>query len=176
VRETPGGREVAATVVRGGQRTTLQVTPERGSGFAMFNGDLPGRFDLERFNRDFRFDMPRIPEFDVQVNMRPGRLGVSLNELDPQLAEYFGVKQGVLVASVRQDSPAARAGVKAGDVITQVNGRTVERSSDVRRAVGDLDDATEATLTLVRDKKEMTVKVALEEEPERPVRRQRYEV
>ena len=46
------------------------------------------------------------------------RLGVQLLPLSDQLATYFGVKDGVLVASVEADSPAARAGLKAGDVIT----------------------------------------------------------
>ena len=47
-----------------------------------------------------------------------GRLGVGIQELTPQLAEYFGTKDGVLVTSVEPETPAAKAGLKAGDVIT----------------------------------------------------------
>ena len=60
------------------------------------------------------------------------RLGVQLMPLSDQLATYFGVKGGVLVASVEADSPAARAGLKAGDVISTVNSRAVSDAGDVR--------------------------------------------
>ena len=57
-----------------------------------------------------------------------GRLGVTVQSLTPELEEYFGAKNGgALVSSVTQDSAAAKAGIKAGDVITSINGRRVSR-------------------------------------------------
>ncbi len=60
-----------------------------------------------------------------------GRLGVTVQPLTPQLAAYFGVKDGLLITSVRDESPAAAGGLKAGDVITTVNGTSVTTQSDL---------------------------------------------
>jgi S1-C subfamily serine protease len=65
----------------------------------------------------------------------------------------------VLVARVRADSPAASAGIKAGDVITTVNGSNVSEVADVTRAVRR--GAGELALTVVRDRKELTLKATL---------------
>ena len=62
-----------------------------------------------------------------------GRLGVSAEAVSGQLATYFGVESGVLVRQVDESSAAAKAGVKAGDVITAVNGKPVKDAGDLRR-------------------------------------------
>jgi len=69
-----------------------------------------------------------------------GWLGVSLQPLTPDLATSFGVKdtKGALVAEVQGDSPAARAGLKSGDVITEFNGKKVDDPSALARAVGQI--------------------------------------
>jgi S1-C subfamily serine protease len=171
VRETPDGRTVVATLIRGTERLTVNVAPEAGADqFARLGRDLEERFNTDEFRRNFRFDIPSIPDFDVHVQTRPGRLGVSVSDLDPQLADYFGARGGVLVTSVRPDSPAAKAGVKAGDVVTRVNGRPIDGPADLRRGIGDVDDAADVTLTIVRDKKEQTLKVTLERAERRPGR------
>ena len=84
------------------------------------------------------------------------RLGVSVQELSPELADYFGAKTGgALVSSVTKGSAAEKAGLKAGDVITSVNGDRVNGGRDLIR---ELEDATgDVTLGVVRDKKEITV-------------------
>ena len=90
-----------------------------------------------------------------------GRLGVQVNELTPQLAEYFGVKDGgVLVSSVTGDSPADKAGVKAGDVITSLNGGRVRDGDDLIDQLREKEG--EVTVGILRDKKESTVKATLE--------------
>jgi len=87
------------------------------------------------------------------------RIGVSTQQLTKQLADYFGVKDGgVLITSVNEDSPAAKAGLKAGDIITAIDGEKVEGSGDVSRAINKKEDG-EVTLTVVRDKNTRTVKV-----------------
>jgi serine protease Do/serine protease DegQ len=113
---------------------------------------------------NFDFDMWRGP-----ASPR-GRLGVQLGELTPQLAEYFGAKDGgVLVSSINQGSPAEKAGLKAGDVITSVNGDRVRDSDDL---IDELRDAEgrEVTIGILRDKKESTVTATLDQAP-RPARR-----
>jgi S1-C subfamily serine protease len=92
---------------------------------------------------------------------------VSVSDLQPQLAEYFGVKDGVLVTSVAADSPAAKAGVKAGDVITTVNGADVTSPSELRQRTSRLKEGEELSLGLVRDRKPMTLKGTAEGAGER---------
>jgi serine protease Do len=179
VQETPSGRAVQAAIVREGQRSTVSITPRESSGFGFDRLDELANFD------DFRYRVaptpprppaaPRPPSppsppsgwnFDELVGRSGSRLGISVSTLSPQLAEYFGTKEGVLVSSVTDNSAAAKAGVKAGDVITSVNGTTVNDPSDVRRRVTDLSDGDEFTITVMRDKKAMTLK-GKAERPER---------
>jgi membrane-associated protease RseP (regulator of RpoE activity) len=88
------------------------------------------------------------------------RIGISTTELTKQLADYFGIAggQGVLVTSVSDDGPAAKAGVKAGDVITAVDGETVDSTGDISRIVNNKKDG-EVTLTIVRNKSQQTIRV-----------------
>jgi serine protease Do len=66
----------------------------------------------------------------------------------------------VLVTSVRPDTPAAKAGLKTGDVITAVNGKPVTSTRDLISALPDSGSAQEVTLTIVREKKEMTLRTS----------------
>jgi S1-C subfamily serine protease len=189
IQETADGRSVALGITRDGARQTVTVTPEsRGFGFG---GDVLGREiarglrdleprmrdleprlreleprlrDLEPRLREFRFNGPFDFDFDAlpRITSPRRRLGVQLDELTPQLAEYFGASEGgVLVTSVTKDSPAEKAGVKAGDIITTIDGARVRRTEEVidelRDKEGDL------TLGILRDKKESTVKATLED-------------
>ena len=88
-----------------------------------------------------------------------GRLGVRVQDLSEELAGYFGVKAGVLVAGVEAETPAAKAGVKAGDVITAVNGQAVTEPGELRREVAKVEDGKTADLAVTRDKKPLTLKV-----------------
>ncbi len=88
------------------------------------------------------------------------RIGVSTTQLTKQLAEFFGVAdgKGVLVTSVGDDSPAAKAGIRAGDVITAVDGEKIEDSGDLTRALGKKKEG-DVTLTIVRDKNQRSITV-----------------
>jgi serine protease Do len=102
-----------------------------------------------------------------------GRLGAQLSPLTDQLAEYFGAKDGVLVTSVESESVAAKAGLKAGDVITTINGRTVENPREVSQELRDAgNDGKEVEIGILRDKKAMTLKAQIPE-GRRPVRHPR---
>jgi serine protease Do len=173
VQETPEGRAVQAVLLREGQRTPVTVTPEGGSRrlFERLDDDL-GDFRFNVTPRAIRPPTPPNPpsppsifRFDELLG-RAGALGVTVDTLSTQLAEYFGVKEGVLVTSVSDNSAAARAGVKAGDVITSLNGSAVNEPADLRRRMQNLNDGEEFTLQVMRDKKAVTLKGKVER-PER---------
>jgi serine protease Do len=88
------------------------------------------------------------------------RIGVSTMELTKQLADYFGIAdgRGVLVTSVSEDGPAAKAGLKAGDVITAVDGEAVDSPGDVARVIN-RKKGGEVTLTVIRNKSQQTFRV-----------------
>ena len=90
----------------------------------------------------------------------------------PQLAEYFGAKDGVLVTSVEADSPAGKAGLKAGDVITSIDGKPVTEPSTLIDAVRSADDGAVVTIDYLRDRKQASSKATLPAS-EKPARRER---
>lgn len=174
VQETPAGRGVPAVLLREGQRTTVTVTPTDSGRFS-----FEGLEDLADWGRDFKYRVapriatpptppapPKAPTppsfvFDGLLN-RSTRLGISIDSLSPQLAQYFGTKDGVLVTSVTDDSPAAKAGLKAGDVITGFNGNTTADPSELRRRLQSLADGDEFTIAAMRDRKPVTLKGKVE--------------
>jgi S1-C subfamily serine protease len=167
---------------RGGQRVAVTVTPESSSFGDDFNLRLletptarlarptpvpPSPPAAPRAPRAPSLVSPAMP-FELFGRVRTGRLGVTMEDLDSQLAEYFGVKEGVLVKSVTQDSPAAKSGLKAGDVITAINGRHVYDSSDITRALDRVEGEGEVTIEVMRDRKAQTLKGKLETRDARP--------
>ncbi|MEP6922125.1 MAG: PDZ domain-containing protein [bacterium] len=86
------------------------------------------------------------------------RIGVSTTTLTKQLADYFGVAdgKGVLVTAVTEDGAAAKAGVKAGDVITSLDGEKIEDAGDLARAINKKKEG-DVTLTIVRNKNQKTI-------------------
>lgn len=91
------------------------------------------------------------------------RIGINTTQLTKQLADYFGVREGhgLLVTSVAENSPAARAGLKAGDVITEVDGEKVESSGDLARAINRKNEGA-VNLRVIRERNSMTVSVTPE--------------
>jgi serine protease Do len=91
------------------------------------------------------------------------RVGIASTTLTKQLADFFGVSggKGLLITSVSENSPASKAGLKAGDVITEVNGEKVEDTGDFIRALNQKDEG-DITLTIIRDRSQRTIKVTPE--------------
>lgn len=181
VRESRADRAVTVVVLRAGRRTDVTVSPRGGRlhsfrldgralgdslrGLREFGhefGDLGRDFgDLGReLGRDFSFELDGFPRSSIR-----GRLGVTVQQLTGQLAEYFGVKEGVLVTAVGENTPASKAGVKAGDVLTSVNGRSIATSRDLIRELQDVDGGKEVSLDVTRDRKALTLKATLEDRP-----------
>jgi serine protease Do len=161
VQESAAGHSIPAVLSRNGSRVTVNVTPER-------SDDVRLRLlDNMRVTRPPLPPTPPTPpafdEFPQFFRFAGGRrLGISVESLDDQLAGYFGVKDGVLVKSVEKESAAEKAGLKAGDVITAINGRKIYETSDVNRAVERVDETNDVTLEIMRDKKAQTLKGKLE--------------
>jgi C-terminal processing protease CtpA/Prc len=88
------------------------------------------------------------------------RLGITTQELTGQLADYFGVSDrgGLLVTSVAQNSPAAKAGLRAGDVVTEIDGTRLGNAGELSRALNRRDEG-EVTLTITRERKSRNIKV-----------------
>jgi len=109
------------------------------------------------FNRGDMFD--NDGNFSFAFN-NTRRIGVSTMELTKQLADYFGVTsgKGVLVTSVTDDGPAAKAGVRAGDVITAIEGEEVDSPGDLSRVINRKKEG-DVTLTIIRNKSQQTIRV-----------------
>ena len=173
VRETPAGRRVTIEAIRGGALQRLSASLEPSDDHELTLGDESFRFDVpvppippvpplppldrlfEEGDRGRRFSFR-----DRIVEARPGRLGLSYQELSGQLARYFKVDDGaLLVTEVETDGPAARAGLRAGDVIVKFNGKAVTDGGDLRRTLGEAPSGTDVTVTVQRDGRPVDVKV-----------------
>ncbi len=178
VQETPPGRTVSATIVRDGRRSDVSITPaapqsaRRQDGRPELNADRGVVIDSdklrERIERELgqidglrRFELPEF-SFDFPGSSARGRLGVGVDDLTPQLASYFGAQEGVLVTTVTEDTPAARGGLKAGDVIVSFAGEAVRNRVELQRAVGRAQSDAEVTVGIVRDRKTSDIKIKLE--------------
>ncbi|MFQ5692762.1 MAG: DegQ family serine endoprotease [Nitrospinota bacterium] len=113
VANTAVGKEVKMKVLRGGRETTLKVKV--------------GRLSEEQV---------------ASAGARPGMLGLTLQELTPERARELGLKaqRGVLVRGVSPDSAAARAGIRPGDVVLEVNRQPVSDLNDLRGALSKSDE------------------------------------
>jgi serine protease Do len=92
-------------------------------------------------------------------------LGVYIQDVIPGMEKQLGVREGALVTEVVSNSPAAKAGIKSGDVIVAVNGQKIKDSNDLQMAIMYRKPGERVTLTVVRDKKTINVEVVLEERP-----------
>ncbi len=167
ISEIAPDHNVSLTISRGGSEQQLAVTigkREEGQEIrgllgpsGVFKGEPGGVFKGE----------PRIwkwegtPGADGVFAFGGGRrIGISTMQLTKQLADYFGVAdgKGVLVTSVSDDGPAAKAGIRAGDVITAIDGEKIEASGDISRVINKKKDG-EVTLIIVRNKSQQTIRV-----------------
>jgi len=155
VRETPPGREVKVEISRGGAVQTVMVHVAQRKTPRIEWSDpptMPAHLDIH---------MPELPRTFMQL--RGLILGIEAESIDGQLAQYFGVKDGVLVRSVSRGSAAEKAGIRAGDVITKIEDAHVSTPADISSRLRTLHGKS-APLVLVRDHKELTVTVAVSDD------------
>lgn len=160
VRETPPGREVKLEIYRGGapQTIALRVAVRRAAPAPL----APQTFEhLQEQLRQLQTRMPDLPR--GFMTWRSPALGIDAEALDGQLAQYFGVKEGVLVRSVKKDSPAEKAGMKAGDVILRVDDNRVATPGDISMHLRSPRGGP-AAIVVMRDHHEVTLSVKLDDE------------
>ncbi len=171
IHETPAGRMVALGISRDGQPMQIKVTlGDRGK--ELSNTRIyrmaphimaPNMPDLPEMP-----DMPNMPDFNIYMSGSSASAGAMVDNLTPQLGEFFGVKNGsgVLVRSVEKGSAAESAGMRAGDVIVKVEGEKIDNRSDWRRALR-ARKAGKVAVTVVRDKREQALTLTLPEPKQR---------
>jgi serine protease Do len=162
VRETPAGRQVKITVWRAGAAQTLTATVgenRQGTTTIITPGDGGWNFSMPEIPAMPNIEIPRF-QMSAQ-NPMLGIVGESLAQED-QLAEFFGVQEGVLVRSVKKGSAAEKAGIKAGDVITKIDESKVGSSAEITHVLRGLKSKKTFGLTIVRNRKEMPLTVTME--------------
>ena len=122
-----------------------------------------------------------MPDMDMPVSIvvvhSSVRSGLMVENLTPQLGDFFGAKngQGVLVRSVEKGSGADKAGFRAGDVIVKINGEPIHDSGDFSHALRSRKDNT-ASISVIRDKKEQTITITLPERKQSDLFRESLEM
>jgi membrane-associated protease RseP (regulator of RpoE activity) len=156
ISEVAPDQTVRVSISRSGAEQELSATiAKRTHSFARFDsgGDVA---------KVWKWEGPVISSDNFSFSFgNSRRLGVSTSELTKQLADFFGVPggKGVLVTSVIEEDPAAKAGIKAGDVITSIDGEAVDSPGDISRILNSKKDG-EVTVTFIRNKTQQTVRVA----------------
>lgn len=167
LRETPAGRSVTLLISRDGRQQTITV-------------QLADRSTVEQDAWTQHMIVPAPDDDDTMIVAGPSEhgptagngffgalslgspsVGVQLDTLGSQLADYFGVKdgQGLLVKHVAENSPASRAGLKAGDVITKANGQTMATLGEWMKMLHS-NRGKQVQITLIRNRREQTVTLA----------------
>ncbi|MGH9769078.1 MAG: Do family serine endopeptidase, partial [Blastocatellia bacterium] len=105
--------------------------------------------------------------------VRRGHLGITIQPITSEMAANLGLKdvRGVIINSVEQGSPAERAGLKQGDVITVINGTQIDDSNSLRNIIASAAPGTEMTMTILRDGREQQLRATLGELPNQTSRR-----
>ncbi len=170
--EVAPDHKATVTVLRNGAERSFDVT--------MGKRDLPQFFD-GNYRMENLPPMPRIPavpalprgEFPV---LKDGdaqgffwsaganrQIGISVTSLTKQLGDYFGAAEGkgLLINSVRENSPAAKAGLRAGDIIVEVEGKEVNNNLELIRTINEKKEGN-VNLVIIRDRNRQTISVTPE--------------
>ncbi|HUI77835.1 MAG TPA: PDZ domain-containing protein [Bryobacteraceae bacterium] len=161
VHETPAGHQAKLVVWRNGAQQDLTATVGARKNMVIETPEGPVTFPAMP-------PMPPMPSIEIprfEMTWQNGMLGIEGESLaqHQQLAAYFGVTDGVLVKTVIRNSAAEKAGLKAGDVIVKVDGANVASTREITSELRSVRSRKNVPLTLVRDKKEMTINVNLDE-------------
>jgi serine protease Do len=165
VSETPVGRTAKLGVWRNGSTQMLTATIEEKKGSLIAGAG--GAFAMPDMRQFEELRNMKIPEIDIpsfSMTYQSPVLGIMGEPLahEEQLAEFFGVKDGVLVKAVTKNSAAEKAGIKAGDVIVKVDDTTISSTQNITKALRDARSKKTVTVVVVRQKKEMPLTVTVE--------------
>jgi serine protease Do len=169
IREIPAGRATQLTIWRDGRSQNVNV----------ILGKSEARLAIQQpqgMPGNFKFRMPELPElpdmsglaelrnFSISTGGQP-KLGIDAEDLQGDFGNFFGAPEGegILVRGVFPDSPAAKAGLKVGDVITSVDGDRIRGVGDLREKMLNKHETTSLKIGLLRNKSEMSITVELPE-------------
>jgi serine protease Do len=178
ISEVAPDHQAKLTISRGGSEREITVTIGKRelTKLQAANGRLNNLQEYQSFPELPEFSRIPLPPSAPLSPVRPGesnvfvypgqasrQIGVSVSALTKQLGEYFGVAtgKGLLITNVRENSPAAKAGLKAGDIIVEVEGAEIKGSLDLARTLNEKKEG-EVTLTLIRDRNRQTVRITPE--------------
>lgn len=190
VSEVDPDHQVKLTISRGGREQEITATLAKRPEPKFEEGSFPGMQNFKFEGPDLKNlpqlkDMPELKDMPDLKNMpegsrvwtfpggegrsmvlRSGRsIGVSIVPLTKQLADRYQVSGGALVSEVRDGSAASKAGLRAGDVITEVDGKQIKNQFDIIKAVNDKKDG-DVSVTFIRDGKRQTINVTPEKTKE----------
>jgi len=180
VRRTDPGDSVSIEIIRDDRIQTVEVIiGEREDRDNVWfysddenDEDMLKHFNLEDLDGEANVLIKRLGGHDGDLHIEMfggdhGYMGVQLNSLTEQLGEYFGVDdgEGALISEVKEDSPADEAGLRAGDVIVEIEDDLITSPSDVTGYMRDTDEGDEIRLRVLRDQSPRTFRVTLTELP-----------
>jgi S1-C subfamily serine protease len=167
VRETPAGRTVTIAISRNGM--TQNISVELGDLHSVTVKRMHGR--MRDFGDAYSFVMPDMPNMPPDMPMlHPFRdrhtpaLGIGAEDLTPQLGAFFGApdNSGVLIREVHSGTPAERAGLKAGDIIIQVDGKPVQSLDQLRAQLREKSAQKSVNLGILRKGSTLTLPVEIQ--------------
>jgi serine protease Do len=163
IRETPPGRTITLEISRGGSLNNISV--ELGDRTDVYVRKMKGK--MRDFGGAYSFSMPNVeelPDMPEVMDPRTPVLGINAEDLTSQLGSYFGAPNnaGVLVREVRPGTPADKAGLKAGDVITKVEGKEVRTLVDLRAQLREKSNQASVNMSVLRKGSEIAVTVPIE--------------
>jgi serine protease Do len=185
ISEIAPDHQVSVTLLRGGREQQITATlgkrptPKFGDGNFTFSvPEMRGNLEMPDL-KGLEEKLKNLPRGEGRVFTVPGgegrsmvwragegrMIGIGVTALTKQLAEHFKVDSGVMINSVRENSPAAKAGLKAGDIITELDGKAVKGDFDLIRGINEKKEG-DVQVTIMRDGRRQTVNVTPEKSKE----------
>jgi predicted metalloprotease with PDZ domain len=158
VRKTSPDDKVELVILRDGKEKTLTITLGEAPENKLREPELP----------EFNPPAVRPPKIKPEIYKFSAfsgvRIGVKVEDLTEQLGDYFGVKhgEGTLITEVDEDGPAYKAGLKAGDVIVEADGKKIENTEDLIGTISDKKEGDKVEIKVLRDQKPQSFTVEVE--------------
>jgi C-terminal processing protease CtpA/Prc len=154
VKKTSPGDELKLSILRDGKEKTLTITIGETSGKKLRESEFPGLEPPKGKSQVYK-----------SFTFSGGRIGVKVEDLTEQLGDYFGVKdgEGALITEVEENEPAYKAGLKAGDVIVEADGKKIEDTGNLIDVISGKEKGDKVEIKVLRDRKPQSFNVEVEE-------------
>jgi len=157
IRSSSPGENVELKILRNGKEKTITVTLGKRP-----RDQLSYEYEFEPFFREAQRIKPYTYSFSV---FSGSRIGVKVQDLTEQLGNYFGVEdgEGALITEVEEDMPAYKAGLKAGDVIVEVEGEEIGDTEELMDVISDKEEGDKVKIKVIRNRRPESFEVEVEE-------------